>query len=90
MPDSVGQKAQEPISAVMWPQWHYTQLSIRYFVSHINSAEAAWRSFDNWELYKWPNPQRRLGGVFPPFLFSYYVFLKSQDGLTAEVTNPLT
>lgn len=69
-----GAESTRAFAAVMWPHWHYTQLSISYFVSHINRAEgceAAWRSFDNWELYKFSNPQRRIGGCF----FSSFFFL---------------
>lgn len=87
-----GAESTRAFAAVMWPHWHYTQLSISYFVSHINRAEgceAAWRSFDNWELYKFSNPQRRIGGCFFLSFFAIVYFLQSQKGIIEEVTNPL-
>lgn len=66
-------------------QWH-----CRYFVSLTNRKEAckaAGRSFGNWELYKFPNPQRGILSFFSP----YCVFWKAVcEGPTVKVTNLLT
>jgi len=55
----------------MWAHRHYTLFSgtvdiLRVLQTEGRPAKAA-RSFDNWELYKFPNPRRRILSFFPPF-----------------------
>lgn len=55
----------------MWAHRHYTLFSATVDILWVlqtegRSAKAA-RSFDNWELYKFQNPHRRILSFSPPF-----------------------
>lgn len=53
----------------MWAHRHYTLFSGTVDILWVLQTEGrpakAARSFDNWELYKFPNPHRRILSFFP-------------------------
>lgn len=54
----------------MWAHCHYTLFSgtvDSLWVLQTEGRPAKAARFDNWELYKFPNPRRRILSFFPPF-----------------------